>query len=273
MSFRPLVPVIALASSLALSACTDQTSARKASALETELEQQEQLLGKTRQDLHRLEARIDATERENSTLREQKTKVEAERDATLKDIEKLRKDFERYKVQYKLSMKTRAPGLHLEDFSADGVEYRHVTIKEFTDTQLTISHDFGVGKLKLAALPEPLRDFLGLNIVLPDAADVSATDPKLVKARLTEGNTKAVHAANEKRAAVAEELELTRRKLHDTQQQLDINTSTHQPLDKLKKSIADLEAKMAKLRGQLAQADMEQYEARENQRKGVSSLR
>lgn len=273
MSFRPLVSVIALASALAQPACTDRASARKASALEMELKQHEELLSRARQDLHRLEAKIDAAERENSTLREQKAKVETERDATLKDIEKLRKDFERYKVQYKLSMKTHAPGLHVEDFSVDGVEYRDVTIKEFTDTQLTISHDFGVGKLKLAALPEPLRDFLGLNIVLPEAPELAAADPKLVKARLTESNRRAVHEADEKRAAVAEELELTRRKLHEAQQQLDINTNTHQPTDKLKKTIADLQAKMARLRGMLAQADMGQYEARENQRKGVSPLR
>ncbi len=273
MSSRPLVPVIALAACLSLPGCTDRASARKASALEAELEQHEQLLSKARQDLHRLESKIDAAERENSTLREQKDKVEADRDAALKDIEKLKKDFEHYKVQYKLSMKTRAPGMHLDDFSIEGTAYRHVVVKEFTDTQLTISHDFGVGKLKLAMLPEPLRDFLGLNIVVPEATDVPVTDARLIRTKRAEDNTKAVHEATEKRVAIAEELDLTRRKLHDNLQQLDINNTSHLPTDNLKKTIADLEAKVAKLQGQLAQADMHQYEARENQRKGVSSLR
>jgi len=179
--------VVIAALPLMLCHCDDGGANIKLKGLRDEIDQLSHQNYETQQQVDRLNSQIKAARTEKAKLEEEKAKVEAEREAANKKVDQLQRDFESYKAKYKLSMKTRAPGLNVADFtSADGKTYQHVVLREITDTHVNFTHDAGIMKLHYKMLPESLQDMLGYLIELkaPEPRDVSKLTAKQFNASL-----------------------------------------------------------------------------------------
>lgn len=254
---------------LFLAGCTDHTSVEKAKALEAEIEQLRRLSSQAQIASKRLDAKIEAARQETERLKEENVKLQEALDAKSKEMEKFKKDFENYKLQYKVGMKTRLQGMHVADLSVDGTPYHHVTLMEMTETHLTISHDDGVRKIPLAQLPESLRDMLGLNIVVSSPDVVAEVDVKKgAAARKLEGDW-AIVKATEQKSSICEQLGKARKNLEATKQSLDEAINYQKPVSALKRTIEDQEKAIVKLETQLIQVDIELYQARQERSRGM----
>lgn len=255
---------MALLATLALPCCTDHASSEKARALEIEIEQLTKLNSDAEQASHRLQNQVEAARLEKDRLKEQKAKVEEDRDAATKELNELKKQFESYKSHYKLSMKQRSPGMHLDDFEVNGMTYRNVTVKELNDACLNFSHDSGFAKLSVSALPEALQDFLGINIPLPDPAagrQAMITDPKLINASRLNEHEVVLMKTQDDRTHLVRQLADARHELYLTKQKIDYPPA-NAPVAALKRHLQDLGATIAKLEGQVAAAEIAEYQAR-----------
>ena len=247
---------------LALNSCKDETSLAKVRSLESELSQNNETVTKTKQELKRLETQIDAVQRENSEMKGQIPKLEQERDEKSKALETLKQQFEEYKAKYKLTMAKRVPGMQVADFSVSGKAYSNVTLTEMTESHMNFKHAAGLGRVELKELPEPLRDKLGLNIVLqsPDDARLqkSSGDPR----NSWNGQLAAVAEAEAERISWHNAIDKIARKITDTKSAIEEKLLLHKPVDNLKRSIGPLESELAKAKSQLASAEVKVFEAR-----------
>lgn len=166
MNYRPRLSSITTSLLvLLLCQCDDGGANIKIKGLRDEIDQLNHQNYETQQQVTRLQSQIEASRNERKKLEEEKAKVESERESAQKDLQQLQKDFETYKSKYKLSMRQRAPGLEVGNFtSADGKSYQHVVLKEITDSQVNFTHDGGIMKLHYKDLPETLQDMLGFLI-------------------------------------------------------------------------------------------------------------
>ena len=256
-------PVLAILAACALPGCTDHASVAKVQDLEVEIEQLTKLNSESEQATVRLQAQIEAARQEKDAVKAEKAKLEQDRAAASKELDELKTEFENYKVRYKLSMRKRAPGLHVDDFSIDGTTFSQVTLKELTDTYINFSHNAGVAKLSVKLLPEPLQDLLGINIsqsTLSDGHRVTITDPKQVNASLMNEHNLQVIKMEAERTSLVNKLAATRREMSDTRQQLNYASNKGSPVGALKKKISEQLDTIAKLEGLLAQAGINQYQ-------------
>ncbi|MBL9146039.1 MAG: hypothetical protein JNM99_20325 [Verrucomicrobiaceae bacterium] len=166
MNYRPRLTSTATSLLvLLLCQCDDGGANIKIKGLRDEIDQLNHQNYETQQQVTRLQSQIESSRNERKKLEEEKARVEAERESAQKDLQQLQKDFETYKSKYKLSMRQRAPGLEVGNFtSADGKAYQHVVLKEITDSQVNFTHDGGIMKLHYKDLPESLQDMLGFLI-------------------------------------------------------------------------------------------------------------
>jgi chromosome segregation ATPase len=182
MNYRQcLSATIASSLALMLCQCDDGGANIKIKGLKDELDQLNHQHYDTQQQVSRLQSQIEASRAERKKLEDEKAKVEVERESARKDLQQLQRDFETYKTKYKLSMRQRAPGLEVGNFtSADGKSYQRVVLKEITDTQVNFTHDGGIMKLHYKDLPESLQDMLGFLIEDKPVVshDVSMLTPK-----------------------------------------------------------------------------------------------
>jgi|GEM_PF-2169576 len=269
-------PVLAILAACALPGCSDHASVAKAQDLEVEIEQLTRLNSESEQASVRLQAQIEAARQEKDTLKAEKAKLEEDRAAASKELDELKIQFENYKVRYKLSMRRRAPGMHVDDFSIDGTTFSQVTLKELTDTYIHFSHNAGVAKLSVNLLPEPLQDLLGINIsqsTLSEGHRVTITDPKHINASLVnEHNLQVIRTAAE-RTALANKLVTARRDLSATRQKLIYASNKGSPVGAMKKKINEQLDNIARLEGLLAQAGMNEYQAQREQPKLLPAQR
>ena len=263
--------LIAIMACLTLAGCTDHTSVEKAKALEAEIEQLTHLNGQGQMASKRLETKIDAALQEIERLKSQNAKLQSEIEAKTQENENAKKAFENYKAQYKLSMVKRAPGMHVDDFTIDGANFHDVTIKDFSPTQLTVSHAAGVQKLNVELLPDSLRDLLGLNIVLQANNVGQATNSKQSQANQIAGHQRDVVNAEAHKTAILAQLDAAKKKRNTTREQLVFNGSNHKQTDALKRTLDELETTIAKLQGQLAEADIQTYQVRKDNVKMLST--
>lgn len=166
---------------LLLCQCDDGGANIKIKGLRDEIDQLNHQNYETQQQVTRLQSQIEASRTERKKLEEEKAKVEADRESAQKDLQQLQKDFETYKAKYKLSMRQRAPGLEVGNFtSADGKSYQHVVLKEITGSQVNFTHDGGIMKLHYKDLPESLQDMLGFLIEdkPAEARDIKTLSPR-----------------------------------------------------------------------------------------------
>ena len=159
--FQPkLLPstIAALAVGLSLASCLDDGRAQR---LDEEIRSLNESLFQAQQELSRIKSQTGTMEAERSRLKEDKAKLEGELEEARKALDALRKDFESYKNQYKLSIRSRAPGMNLGTVIVNEREYKQVTIRELTEDSVAVLHDAGTAKFALADLPEKLQRFLG----------------------------------------------------------------------------------------------------------------
>ncbi len=265
MTSRIKFPAFAILTLLSVPCCNDHSGSEKAKALEVEIEQLTKLNSESEQTSRRLQSQVEAARVEKDRLKSEKAKLEEDRDAAAKELEKLKKDFETYKSRYKVSMKQRAPGMHLDDFAVNGASYHNVTLKELTDTYVNFSHESGVAKLSVKLLPDSLQDVLGVNIPLSDSSgahQVMASDPKQINSSRMDDYNLGLLKAQEAKTQVERKLTEARRELNDARTKLNYAHDIGAPLGTLTRHITDQEALIAKLESQLVQADLHEYEAR-----------
>ncbi|MDB6075325.1 MAG: hypothetical protein JWO89_2965 [Verrucomicrobiaceae bacterium] len=250
---------------LFLVGCTDQASIEKAKALEAELEQISRLNSQAQAAMKRLDSKVEAARQENARLKEENAKLQESLESKGREMEKFKKDFENYKLQYKLGMRTRAPGMRVDDFSVDGTVYHNVVFKEMTDAAVTITHDNGVRKLELTQLPESLRDRLGLNIVVEDVNEKAELSVKKTAATINAEHQIKVNKTEGQKVAVIEELNDARRKLDLAKQEMILADAVKTRA--LTKAIQEQEVTIGKLQSKLTQAEVSAYQARQERDK------
>jgi len=260
-------PILAILAACTLPACTDHASVAKAQDLEVEIEQLTKLNSESEQAAIRLQAQIEAARQEKDALKAEKAKLEQDRAAASKELNELKTQFENYKVRYKLSMRKRAPGMHVDDFSINGTTFSQVTLKELTDTDLNFLHSAGVAKMSVKLLPEPLQDLLGINIpqsIISEGRRETITDPKQINASLMNEHNLQVVKTEAARTSLANKLASARSDLAGTRQKLNY-ANTGSPVAALKKHISEQLDNIAKLEGLLAQAGINEYQAQREQ--------
>lgn len=147
-----------------VASCDNGPSARN-KALKDEVEQLGQQHFEAQQVAKRLQSQLDAARLENQKLQDSVKKAEESHDAARKELEQMKKDFEAYKAKYKVSVRSKVPGLPLADFSVEGRAYRGVVAMQFTEDTLGFNHAAGTAKVLLTDLPDAVRDVLGLTAV------------------------------------------------------------------------------------------------------------
>ena len=155
--------VTSLVAILFLCQCDDKGAAIKIKGLRDEIDALAQQNAKAEDERRRLEQTIDTIKLDKKKLDDDKAKAEADRVAAEKQLQDLKADFERYKVQYKLSMKQRAPGMKIDNFTTvEGKNYSDVVLKEITDAGIYFMHSGGIMRLEAKQLPSPMQLMLGL---------------------------------------------------------------------------------------------------------------
>ena len=182
MNYRLLLHSTLVSSlTLLLCQCDDGGTSIKVKGLRDEIDQLNHQNYETQQQVSRLQSQIEASRAERKKLEEERSKVEAERENVQKELQQLQRGFDTYKSKYKLSMRQRAPGMEVGNFtSAAGKSYQRVVLKEITDSQVNFTHDGGIMKLHYKDLPESLQDMLGFLIEDKPTAprDIKALSPR-----------------------------------------------------------------------------------------------
>lgn len=158
------IPALFTFSLLALASC-DGGNPGQAKALRDEIDQLNKHHYEAQQAAKRLQSQLEAAKSESKKLEDAVKQAEQGQEEAKKELEQIKKDFEAYKAKYKVSMRSKVPGLQLEDFTAQGKAYQRVVVMQFTEELLAFSHAAGTGKLLLRDLPELVRDTLGLTQV------------------------------------------------------------------------------------------------------------
>lgn len=152
---------VLLVSILALASCKEDQD--QINRLQTEIRSltDQQTLGQS--ELNRVKAQISSLVKEKDALKEEKTKLEAELEAARKTFEQLQKDFSSYRSQYKLSMRTRGPGMKLGDLVVEGKTYLDVVVKEVTEDLLLVIHNSGPKRFPWSSLPVNVQKLFGIE--------------------------------------------------------------------------------------------------------------
>jgi predicted nucleic acid-binding Zn-ribbon protein len=249
-----------LTSTLLLTQC-DGGSSTRLKGLRDEIEQLNRQNYEIQQNVSRLQSQIDASRAEKKKLEEEKSKIEADRDATSKQLEQLKKDFETYKANYKLSMQKRAPGLPIEDFvSADGKSFQHVVLREITDSQVNFTHEGGIMKLHFKQLPESLQATLGFLIQPVEAPHkvVSMSNREVNNLRLAEKESSLYEVQSKITALGDQRFEATRR-MSKIKDDIALAVKTSTPHDRLILEREQLDLYIRQISNQILQLEVEVY--------------
>lgn len=154
------ISVLAL-SILALPSCNEEQE--QINRLQNEIRSltDQQTLGQS--ELNRVKAQVSSMVKEKDSLKEEKAKLEAELESARKTHEQLQKDFASYRSQYKVSMRTRGPGMNLGELVVDGKTYLNVVVKEVTEELLMVIHNTGPMRIPWASLPVNVRRLFGIE--------------------------------------------------------------------------------------------------------------
>jgi chromosome segregation ATPase len=186
--FRPLIALAALV----LTQCTDEGSSQKMKGLREEIETLNQQTYEATQQIKRLKAQIESSRDEKSKLEGDRAKIDEDKAAADRRLQELKKEFDAYKQKYKLSIRTRAPGMPLEDFTAlDGRAFAQVVLKEVADTVVRFSHRDGMMKLDPKLLPDDLQEKLGYLVPTIDVRGqelAHLTEKQLLRLKSAEHN-------------------------------------------------------------------------------------
>lgn len=248
---------------LLLCQCDDGSSAR-IRGLKDEIQTLNHQIDDTRSQVSRLQSQIEASRAEKKKLEEDKAKAEQDREAVNKELDQLKKDFETYKTHYKLSMRKRAPGFELQDFtSIDGKEYRHVVLREITETQVNFSHEGGIMKLHYKQLPEALQAVLGFLIAQPEAPrDTKALSAKQINAERRAERDRQQLEIESKIKSLRDQKEKSVRSESLLKQTISRNESHGEPVAKLKRDLDQLQLYVRQIANQIIQEEVNLHRVR-----------
>lgn len=156
-------PLAGLAAALAVTlfpSCENQTQVNQ---LQSEIRTLNDQHTQVSSELNRLKMQINALSKERDTLKQENGKLETELDGAHKSLEQLQKDFNSYRSQYKVGMRSKAPGMSLGSLIADGTTYQQVKIREVTDDALSIIYEGGFKKLAWHSVPDAVRKTFGIE--------------------------------------------------------------------------------------------------------------
>lgn len=260
MKLSPPRILLVLTSLVLLCQCDDKGAAIRIKALHDEIDELNHQNAKNEADRRRLESQIESVKTEKKQLEDERAKVNAEKEAAEKRLNDLKAEFERYKVQYKLSMQKRAPGMQIEDFtSVDGKSYQQVVLKEISDTGIYFQHSGGLFRLQTKQLPETLQAKLGLAIPKPAPGPTisNSLPPRKKNDLIRAQHSIQVRAAEEqlnelrkKRGELLGKAEDLRKAIHNA-------TSEQQPVAALNKQLKEVETAAAQLASQVLQAEVD----------------
>lgn len=248
---------------LLLCQCDDGSSAR-IRGLKDEIQTLNHQIDDTRSQVSRLQSQIEASRAEKKKLEEDKAKSQEEREATAKELEQLKKDFETYKSHYKLSMRKRAPGFQLEDFtSVDGKEYKQVVLREITETQVNFTHQGGIMKLHYKQLPEQLQAVLGFLIAQPEAPrDTKVQTPRQINAERRSAKEALLLDAESKLKDLRVQRERSLASQSNTRQKLRNAESNGEPVLKLTQELEMITLYLNQLNNLILKAEVDVHRVR-----------
>ncbi len=155
------LPLLPVAAAFLLSSCGQQ---QQIEILQTEISRNKRAMTELQDDMNRLQTQVKALTGERDKLKEGKAQLEAGIDKARQELEAVKKSFENYRSQYRVSMKTRAPGMALGELVVAGRSYTEVKVKEATDDTLCFLHSTGTEKMEWKALPPRIQQLFGQDV-------------------------------------------------------------------------------------------------------------
>lgn len=160
LSTRLLHCVLPVLSVLTLPGCKDDEHINQ---LQEEIRTLSDQQGQAQSELNRLKSQMNAIGKERDAMKEERAKLEAETESLKKALDQLQKDYATYRSQYKVSMRGKAPGMSLGNLVVEEKEYRNVTVREATETLLSVIHDAGTQKFEWPVLPDAIQRLFGIE--------------------------------------------------------------------------------------------------------------
>ena len=239
--------------------CGDQGAAIKIKGLRDEIDQLNQQNYEAAQQVRRLKAQVDATREEKDKVDSEKSQLDSERTAADKRVQELKAEFDSYKQKYKLSIRTRAPGMKINDFKAsDGRAFVGVTLKSVEDHQISFAHRDGFLKLDAKLLPEEVQGILGYLVpnVETNTQTASMSNRMLNKMHHAERDAN-IDAQNHKIQDLRKQLEKASKSQADAQFQITNAKGTGESTAEVQRVKRQLDTAIAQIKAQLLQAEVD----------------
>lgn len=150
-----------IAPAILLSSCGQQ---QQIEILQTEINRNRKSMTELQDEMNRLQTQVKALSAERDKLKESKAQLEAGMDKAKQDLETLKKSFESYRSQYRVSMKSRAPGMELGELVVAGRAFSAVKVQEATDDKLCFMHSGGSEKMAWKTLPLSIQQLFGQDV-------------------------------------------------------------------------------------------------------------
>ena len=148
---------------LVLALCQCSKPVQDLSALETELGEAKERLSALRK---RIGAMRDELGRAASSTDEQQTVINsclARRKEFEAALDVVKDELLAHNKAYRESIRSRAPGMTLENFEALGRQFSNVVVKHVDDWELAFKHSSGMSRIKLADAPPEVRIMFAYN--------------------------------------------------------------------------------------------------------------
>jgi outer membrane murein-binding lipoprotein Lpp len=141
-------------------------------------EKQIRLLGEQIRGLERVEeqrsAQIEELNKQVRALEGERGRLKEEGEAMLPKVKAaeealkaLQEEFAKYKSQYKLSIRKRAPGMELGEVEVQGKRFEGVKVRQLTEEALIFVHEKGTTSVPLSQLKAELQTRLGYEMAAP----------------------------------------------------------------------------------------------------------
>jgi predicted nucleic acid-binding Zn-ribbon protein len=218
---------LCLAGVFMLSSCQDDAQVR---AMSEQIRALEMAQGQAKAELSRVQLQMRSLQAERDKIKDEKEKLQLQIEEAKRAAESIMKDFEDYKMQYKLSIRKRAPGMELEVVEVDGKKFEKVRIRELTDTSLTFMHTTGTMSVELALLDNELATRLGYEKIGSKGAISAASNRSTDKIGLGQQATDteaAIAAIRVKIAKLQTAIHEANRKVYQTESQAQDDPTPH----------------------------------------------
>jgi hypothetical protein len=147
-----------------LCGCRDEKQLR---LLGEQIRAMERVEAQSATQIEELKKQVRALEDEGRQLKEEGEAMLPKVKAAEEALKVLQEEFAKYKSQYKLSIRKRAPGMELEEVEVQGKRFEHVKVRQLTEEALIFVHGNGTTSVPLSQLKSELQTRLGYEMVVP----------------------------------------------------------------------------------------------------------